>query len=81
MRKLGIALILACVTSAADAPECMSAAVAFDLHWDRYVRRLFGCPAFGETTTAVCHKENSVVDYAEFAKAREQAKRVFGLKD
>lgn len=56
-------------------------ALAFDLAWNLYLRRLFGCPDEGDTNADTCRPMLGRTDYAEFAKAREQAKRVFDLKD
>lgn len=56
-------------------------AIAFDLHWNLYIRRLFGCPDAGELSTDTCHVPTGTTDYREFSKAREAAKKLFDLKD
>jgi hypothetical protein len=61
--------------------EQRSSAVAFDLHWNLYIRRLFGCPDAGDTNAETCNPAIGQTDYKEFAKARDQAKRLFDLKD
>jgi hypothetical protein len=59
-----------------DSRHC---AIKFDVHWNVYVRRLFGCPLLGETTAATCSLARGTVDYVAYRKAREQAKILFQL--
>lgn len=61
--------------------EQKARAVAFDEPWGLYVRRLFGCPDQGEMSPETCNLTLGSTAYAEYAKAREQAKRLFDLRD
>jgi hypothetical protein len=56
-------------------------AVAFDHPWGLYVRRLFGCPDQGEMNPETCNLTLGQIDYAEFRKARELAKKLFDFRD
>lgn len=72
-------------SNAAEAAETLDAqrteALTFDAHWDQYIRHLFGCPDTGQTTSETCRPAQGTTDYREFAKAREEAKALFRLKD
>lgn len=73
------------VLSDADARE-----IEMDRHWLNYLLSKHGCQLDGKfsgnvlvapVTTADCTKGASLVRTDEFAKARELAKRVYGLEE
>lgn len=76
---LGLLLGIRAAAGPGDDPRTL--ALRFDEHWNVYLRKAFGCPLVGDTTAANCLPAKAQVDYAEFAKAREEAKRLFDLKD
>jgi hypothetical protein len=77
-----IAYLLLCPAPAlANRAASAQRAVAFDTQWNRYVRRMFGCPEFGPTDETTCRPSLGAVDYASYRKARELAKPLFDLRD
>lgn len=73
-------LMIICSIGNCDAPidDLKVKALHFDKHWNLYIRELFGCPEDGDTTVETC-KITPTVNYGEFLKARQEAKKVFDL--
>lgn len=80
-RLLVLALICAALPADRVLDEQRTAAVVFDQHWNLYIRRLFGCPDAGEISADTCRPVAGTTDYREFIRAREQAKKLFDLRD
>ncbi len=51
--------------------------IEFEKYWDRFVRKLFGCPPQGEVSPETCRPALGSIDYAAFAKARKAAEKLF----
>lgn len=86
MRKLGIILALACVTSAADQVPVDRAqydALALYYHAGEYARYLLGCPATVETIAMPrdCKTGQGTVNAEELREVRKIAKRLLSLRD
>ena len=60
--------------------ELTDHALAFEFHWNLFIRALAGCPSAGETSAVVCDRTR-LIDYAEYFKARQAAKKLFGLRE
>jgi hypothetical protein len=86
MRKLGIILSLACVTSAADKVPIDQAqydALALYWHAGEYARALLGCPETVETIRMPrdCRTTAGKVNAQELRELRMLAKRMLSLRD
>lgn len=77
---VGLPLALAVKLGAAW-DEFTSRVLAFEKHWNVFVRRLFGCPDEGDTRQTGCHLARSKNELGEFEASREKAKPLFGLED
>lgn len=86
MKRLILLVILSAGPCAAPEPqveEMSRKIIRFELAWDKFVRRYFGCPE-GRVLTepaAECKLTLGKLDYSQFAKARLAAKELFELKD
>lgn len=69
------------VYAQAHADELRARAIEYEKPWNLYVRRLFGCPDDGEVTRETCNVTLGRTDYREFQRAREQAKKLYQLRD
>jgi hypothetical protein len=56
--------------------EFQSNLAKFNRHYQTFVEKLFDCSKEG-----VCHPERGTVDYKEWAKTREEAKKLFDLEE
>lgn len=81
MGRVLILLLAAFAIPANTFDEPQVRALAFEKHWDPYVRRLFGCAAAGDTNLTSCRIRQGSIDYREYASARDAAKLLFDLKD
>jgi hypothetical protein len=55
--------------------------LAHEKVWDRFIRKLFGCPKEGPTTAETCSVGNREIDYKDFAEARRTACKLFELRE
>jgi len=55
--------------------------VDFDIHWNSFIRELFGCPKTGGTDATVCQLQTGHINYAAFLKARREAMKLFDLTE
>ncbi len=53
--------------------------IEFEKHWDRFVRRLFGCRPDGEISPDTCKPAEGSIDYAAFSAVRKVARKLFDL--
>lgn len=61
--------------------ELRNNVIQFEHQWDRFVRKLFGCPTTGEITKENCLPGQRQLDYEAYNKARKEAIKIFDLKD
>jgi hypothetical protein len=80
-RLLALAVLyLATTIASGPLPDTLERrSIAFEVPWNSFIRKLFGCPLDGSTTPAACHFERASIDYSSFRKACEGAKRLWGL--
>lgn len=85
LKKLLMLLTIFLTTSVvAQGPEIelMHKALAFEKHWDVYIRNLFGCkPAPEVTSPYTCNPSIGFVDYAAFIRSRSAAAKLFEFKE
>lgn len=74
-------LLLLVVTALGSSDKQRTDAVAFDIHWDVYIRDLFGCERTGDLNPETCKEHRALVNRREFHKAREAAKSLFDLRE
>ena len=55
--------------------------VDFEHPHDRFVRKLFGCPAAGPLTDDVCRPARGIVSYGDFMAARKRAAKLYDLTE
>ena len=53
----------------------------FDLHWDIFVRDLFGCKHDAEINQENCNATQAKINYSEFKNCRDIAKKLFSLHE
>jgi len=73
-------LIFAAFTMLAQSPtldELKTRVYEFEKHYDKFFRKLYGCPAEGQLSGEFCSSGRSTVDYREYELARRAAKRLF----
>jgi hypothetical protein len=61
--------------------ELYKNAYELEVHWNIFVRDLWGCQRDGETTAETCHPSEGVVNYKEYMAARKAAKKLFELRE
>ena len=61
--------------------ELYDKVLEFEKHWDIFVRNLFGCQKTGETNSDTCKPSNGSINYSEWTRARNAAKKLFELED
>ena len=81
-RRLLVLVVLFLTTTISSAPvdNLRWQTLAFERHWNPFVRHLFGCPLEGLTTVENCHFYRAKVDYANFRRSCEEAKKLWRLK-
>jgi len=86
MRSVLLCFLLVLFTRVGAAPqyplpiEHMRMQLDFTDKWERYMRKLLGCPP-DAVIASDCRPLTGMLDYAAFKTARDLAKRVFELKD
>jgi hypothetical protein len=81
MRTL-LLLAIALSLPAATQEDCYyNKALAFEKHWNKCARELFGCPPAGNADDGNCHASQGTLDAREFELARIEAMKLFDLKD
>lgn len=64
-------------TSPADI-EFYRKALEVEKHWDRFIRKLFGCKPEVPTTPENCRPQFGEIDYAAFTKWQRAALKLMG---
>lgn len=81
MQYLRVLLLLFLTPLVLSSPEdLLERVVKFEVHHDRFVRGVFGCPMKGDMTHEVCHPKRGIVSYEDFLKARKAAAELYSLK-
>ena len=55
--------------------------LTFEIHHDRFIRDLFGCPPTGIISDKTCLRSNARLNYEEFEAARKAAKRLYSIDE
>lgn len=79
-RALRLILLFGAAAVASPVDQLADRSLAFERHWNLFIRHLAGCPDAGETTKETC----TLVkwdDSAEFMAARRAAIPLFDLED
>lgn len=79
MRALVIACLLVLSARAADPNINLDVLLEFNHHYAVFFRKYFGCPLEGKYSAEMCHPVIGEIDLAEFNRAKEDAKSLFGL--
>lgn len=78
-RALAVGLLLSiALCPAAVNPDFQERLLRFHQHYNQFVRIYLGCPK-GAVEMAQCHPDQGTLDYAEFLKARTEARKLFDL--
>lgn len=56
-------------------------AISFERHWDVFIRELFGCTLTGPTDAEHCNVGRGKINYREFKLVREEAMKLFELRE
>lgn len=75
-----LALLLTLTAACAAPEELATRSLAFERHWNLFIRHLAGCPDSGETTKEACTLAR-FIDSREFAEARRAAMPLFQLEE
>ena len=82
-----LTLLLVCVVPASvQSPvnnEFALQVLHFEVRWDPFIRKLFGCPLTGviDKPQEQCKLALGRLDYKDWRQARESAKKLFDLQD
>ena len=80
-RLLFAFLLTVAATAATQTLDKWEKIVAFEKHWNPYVRKYVGCPLAGEASQFTCNPRLGAESYRDFKGACHAAAKLFGLKD
>ncbi|CAB4142622.1 hypothetical protein UFOVP434_24 [uncultured Caudovirales phage] len=49
----------------------------FEKHYDKFFRKLFGCPEKGYLTENICNPGRGIVSYHDYEAAKKEARKLF----
>lgn len=82
VKLLAIILLSSALIGQSQYDDMRLRTLEFYSHFDSYTRILFGCPVDNPTFEPnECKINQGRIDYKEYRKAREAAKKLFELKD